>query len=213
MMKIFITQEINIIKSYKEKANTLSIELINYFLKYRPDILLIPVPNNIEKSNQMFDSLKPEGLILSGGNNINEFKERDETEKKMVQNFLIKKKPILGICRGIQFLNIFFGGKVQLNTNNKFGRNHSNSKHLVDIKGLDRKNQQIKVNSFHDYGILIKETAKNFKIFATCDEKIVEGFYDLEKKIYAIQWHPERKNSSPDFDIKLISKVFKNEKK
>ena len=89
-MKIFISQSINIVKSYKEKADTLSAEWVNYFFKIRLDILLIPVPNNPDKVEEMFYLLKPQGLILSSGNDIKEFKERDHTEKKLMI-FLNKK--------------------------------------------------------------------------------------------------------------------------
>lgn len=208
-MKIFISQSINIVKSYKEKADTLSAEWVNYFFKIRPDILLIPVPNNPDKVEEMFYFLKPQGLILSSGNDIKEFKERDHTEKKLIDIFLNKKKPILGICRGMQLLNIYFGGKIKKNKKNFFGRNHSNSNHHVDISNFDYEKKKITVNSFHDYGIHINDIAENFKIFASCDEKIVEGFYDFKKKVYAVQWHPERKTDSVDFDKSLINKVFK----
>ena len=121
-MKIFISQSKAIIKSYKDKVDYLSDDWQVYFNKIRSDIILIPIPNNKKLVQKMIKELKPNGLILTGGNDLGEFKNRDETEFKMIREFLKLKKPVLGVCRGMQVLNSFYGGKLS-----------SKKKSLIDI--------------------------------------------------------------------------------
>ena len=212
-MKIFISQNISIIKSYNEKADTLSAEWTDYFLSLRPDILLIPIPNQSSQITKLFQQIQPDGLILSNGNDLNEFEERDRTEKKLIRTFLKNNKPILGICRGMQILNTYFGGEVTFNKNTMSRRKHVNANHLVIIKNFLITNKKIDVNSFHNFIIKEKNVPKNFKIFAKSEENIVEGFYDLKRNIYGIQWHPERENNAKRFNKILINHIFKKKVK
>ena len=73
-MKIFISQNISIIKSYNEKADTLSAEWTDYFLSLRPDILLVLIPNQSSQITKLFQQPQPDGLILSNGNDLTNLK-------------------------------------------------------------------------------------------------------------------------------------------
>ena len=80
--------------------------------------LVIPVTNNKEVIKEQLSLL--DGLILSGGADVNPFlyqqdfktgigvvsPERDECEMIVIEEFLKTGKPILGICRGHQLLNV-----------------------------------------------------------------------------------------------------------
>ena len=209
-MKIFISQSKAIIKSYKDKVDYLSDDWQVYFNKIRSDIILIPIPNNKKLVQKMIKELKPNGLILTGGNDLGEFKNRDETEFKMIREFLKLKKPVLGVCRGMQVLNSFYGGKLSYKNKSLIDINHTNSEHKVNIcDDYFFKKKKIKVNSFHKFLIKKKQVAKNFTPFAISDDGVVEGFYDLKKNIFGIQWHLERPSPSKKFDLMIIEKIFK----
>tara|TARA_X000000950_G_scaffold288388_1_gene404896 strand:- start:39655 stop:40305 length:651 start_codon:yes stop_codon:yes gene_type:complete len=211
-MKIFISQNFSIIKSYKEKINYLSCEWSNFFAKKRPDIKLIPIPNDPKVVENYFNFFNPDGLVLSNGNDIEEYSDRDKTEFKLVNKFLEKKKPIFGICRGLQFLNYFFNSHIPKELNEKIKKNHVNKIHQLKIcdKKFDFFNRKtINVNSFHNKGVLNENVAKNFKVFALSEDGVVEGIYDSKKKIYGIQWHIERKSPDQSYNLKLLNEIFK----
>ena len=56
--------------------------------------------------------IKPEGLVLSGGEDFGVNKMRDLTEIKLLKYFVQKKKPIVGICRGMLLISKFFGAML-----------------------------------------------------------------------------------------------------
>ena len=80
-----------------------------------------------------------DGLLLSGGKDVDpalygqelkyDFvimdKQRDDLEWKLVKAFIEKKKPIWGICRGIQVLNAYFGGTLYQDIPDQIGGDHA----------------------------------------------------------------------------------------
>mgnify|MGYP001311640290 CR=1 FL=1 len=211
-MKIFISQNISKVKSYKEKVNYLSSDWSAFLEKNRPDLKIIPIPNIPKLVDEYYQYFKPDGLILSNGNDIGEFAERDNTEYKLIKKFVKEKKPILGVCRGFQILNYYFSEFDSKCLKRLVEDNHINKNHFVKIcdeKFLFLKQNKIKVNSYHKYGVLKKKLAKNFKVFAIYNEDLVEGFFDSQRKIYGVQWHIERNSLSEQYDIGLLDMVFK----
>lgn len=211
-MKILISQNISIIKSYKEKINYLSYEWTDFFAKNRPDIKLLAIPNNPKIINEYYKYFNPDGLILSNGNDIGEFSEREKTESILVRKFIAEKKPILGTCRGHQFLNYYFNGHLPKRLKDNLKKNHRNNNHSIEIcdKKFNFLNQKkIVVNSYHNFGIFKKNLSKNFKVFAIGEEDIVEGIFDKKRNIYGIQWHIERKSPSKKFNLRLLNEIFK----
>ena len=118
MQKIGITQRIHFVKEYNEYRDELDQNWSNLFGNI--GILQIILPNNSEliKSGAI-DDLNLSGVILSGGefgesneNNVG-LKNRNEFESNLIRYCIDNKIPILGVCRGMQILNNFFGGKLE----------------------------------------------------------------------------------------------------
>lgn len=176
-------------------------------------ILLIPVisEKNLNEIVNMCD-----GLVLTGSANdvhpkyygdipTKEYKiDEYGLIKNIVELFSNANKPILGICAGIQEINVVFGGTLYQKIPNHYLRDQSQhtiklnkNSFLYDIY----KENQIEVNSYHKQAI--KDLAPNFKITAISDDGIIEG---IEKdNIIAVQWHPEVL-----FDIKLFKGFIEN---
>jgi putative glutamine amidotransferase len=197
---------------YPERRDALSRDWQIYLNNIFPDTVLVPLLNDPNCAVESIRELSIEGVILSNGNDWGYFPERDETEKLIVEYCLSSGIPILGVCRGMQVLNILFGGTLELNLvanikSDHVAVNHQitiNSKVFAKMAGC----REMMVNSFHNHGILTEGLAQEFRAFATTTNAIVEGFYHPNKPILAVQWHPERKTPSAPYDKQLIQHFF-----
>jgi len=189
---------------------------VNYLKKFGIELLV--VPNSVSGVEYYFNSFPIEGVILSGGNDIDpelygtvrgendSFSVmRDKTEQKMLELAVEKKIPVLGICRGMQMINVYFDGKlVNLNENEK---THPIEHHYVKVVDSTKEilgNESI-VNSYHNFGVSKETLSPQLKMFATSkDEKVIEGIYHPDFPIAGIQWHPERSSPDSGFNEKLM---------
>ena len=107
--------------------------LENDYVKYYENfgITLLPIPNVCKDLEKYFDEIPIKRIILSGGNDVNpqlygrkqeneDFsKQRDGTERRLIEIALERKLPLLGICRGAQYINVHFGGSLIQNIKEK----------------------------------------------------------------------------------------------
>lgn len=200
-----------------EFIDSLENNYINYLEKF--GIKLIPIPNSSKNILSYFKKFPISAIILSGGNDVNpelygeEIKEgfsiskqRDETEKKLLEIAVKKKIPVLGICRGMQFINTYFNGKLEK------VEEHTRKNHKIKITGetKDVLGDEIEVNSYHNYGISKNTLSNKLNSFANA-EGIVEGIFHPFFPIGGIQWHPERDSPNKEANRKLID-AFINKK-
>jgi gamma-glutamyl-gamma-aminobutyrate hydrolase PuuD len=138
-------------------------------------------------------------LILCGGGDIGKSPKRDARETEWIRIAIENGQPIIGICRGMQLLNHYFGGEVE-NISKQITENHCNDAfdddedhsfrlsqfHLVyDIDG-----NTMEVNSRHYQHCNWVEL--NFNVTHRAEDGTVEGIEDVKRRIWAVQWHPER---------------------
>jgi putative glutamine amidotransferase len=214
--KIGVTLRIVENQTYHESRDALSHDWITFFDRLK----LIPVliPNCLEEPVEYFINNESEGLILTNGEDValkgkknNEFNGsmRDVTEVKLISYAIRNSIPVLGVCRGMQFINIYFGGKLIDGT-----KGHVTESHQIEI--IDKKyqdflsNKTIKTNSYHNIGIVRENLAEDLIPWAIKDN-VVEALYHKKFPVTAIQWHPERKNPAAEIDRKLFS-LFLNRK-
>lgn len=126
----------------------------------------------------------------------------------LIKAFHKANKPILGICAGVQIINVCFGGSLHQDIKNHTSKEEITI-HPVNIeKGsfleeIYSKNK-IEVNSFHHQAI--NKVVENFKIVATSEDGIVEAIE--YKNIVGVQWHPE-KSKDMEFFEKYIKMYIK----
>jgi len=187
------------------------------FLDFLDSFEVVPllIPNKITFIKKFF-KLPFKAIILSGGNDVylntfssstsskqtNICEERDEVENKILEYAIKNKIPVLGICRGMQLINVFFGGDL-INIKKEGNKiEHVNSTHKIIFKNKLSHKKSAVVNSYHKYGITKKTLSKELNSFAESEDGIIEGISHPKYPIAGIQWHPERK--SPDNKINTL---------
>ena len=171
-------------------------------------------------------SSRARGVILTGGGNISESlgtidqkpakvpecdtglaPERDQLETMILHASLVEDWPVIGVCRGMQVLNIFHGGTIVK------VRGHAGTTHNMYTDKLNNKQNKYefdeKVNSFHDYGIREKDLGKNLRILAGLDG-FVEAIIHERFRHLGIMWHPERNKSYSHNDMNIFRTFFFN---
>ena len=155
--------------------------------------LSMPIPNILLSVNQLYDWLKviqPSAIILSGGDDIGCFPERDSTENYLLDYACQNGLPLLGICRGAQLMGIWSGAKL------KTIDGHVNSRH--HINGIIRR----EVNSFHNQTLTTIPTG--FKILAYSEDGEIEAFGHTRLPWEGWMWHPEREKNFDKRDIERV---------
>lgn len=144
-----------------------------------------------------------DGLLLTGGGDVaperygaerlptDEVDEtRDAEEFALVEAFLARRRPVFGICRGIQLLNVFFGGTLYQQV-----ENHSdNARHNVYTAAGSRIetlcDNCFGVNSWHHQAV--REAAPGLRVTARSLDGVIEAVEHERLPVFAVQWHPER---------------------
>jgi len=130
--------------------------------------------------------------------------QRDTFEMALLKEAVKQHKPILGICRGLQIINVFFGGTLYQDLPSQYADhsvNHSSGSrifkavHGIKIAKDSRLYQVIQidsigVNSAHHQAV--KDLAPGFRVAARCTDGVVEAIESDKYPVAAVQFHPER---------------------
>lgn len=179
---------------------------------------LIYLPNLSKNLESYFNQLPIKSIILSGGNDLSpEFTKqpaidvrnsaplRDAFEKKLLDLAVDRKIPVLGICRGMQFINSYFGGTMTqtINEDLHVKKTHSilfSNQNLIDLVGK----KDMVVNSYHHQGIKEAQLSPKLKALAlSSPDNLIEALYHPDFPIVGLQWHPERVGLKIDDNCKL----------
>jgi putative glutamine amidotransferase len=182
----------------------------------------LPVPNRHPGPAGFLRRLGAKGVILSGGGNLSDAlgtlagaparvlagqadlsPERDRTETALVHASLQEGWPVLGVCRGMQVLNVFHGGGLGMlegHAGKKHALTSSSSTFAFDAE----------VNSFHDCGIPVDDLGKGLRALATADGH-VEALAHESLPHLGVMWHPERNSPFSANDVALFRRFFHGE--
>ncbi len=133
---------------------------------------------------------------------------RVESEFEYLEIFLSSMKPILGICYGMQLINVFFGGSLIQNIKTEI--NHTEGFHEIEIfEDFPLKTTKGIVNTSHHQAI--KTLGKDLEVFCKAEDEIIEGIYLKDHPFcVGVQWHPERDKG--ELSSELWQKFFKRVK-
>lgn len=176
---------------------------------------------------------KIDGLLVPGGNDMSpqlygeepcqnqgSFSlDRDFLDLQSIRTAHRMGKPILGICRGIQAINVCFGGTLyqDLKQEEQFTVKHyqdgkfCSPSHMVNLQPdgmlFPELGKEILVNSFHHQAV--KRIADGFRAIAFSKDGVIEAM-ESEKGsfVLGVQWHPEQMTANGDKKMKKIFELF-----
>ena len=157
-----------------------------------------------------FDVSEYAGLVLPGGGDIDPayFHEQNKGSKnidsgldaaqfKLMSQFVSYGKPVLGICKGMQIINVFFGGKIDQNLATAATHAYINKDQIHETQVTkdcflyDLYGETFYVNSAHHQGCSL--LGKNIvRVQTSTRDNVTEGIMHTTLPILGLQWHPER---------------------
>ena len=173
------------------------------------------------------------GIVLTGGVDIQAEKRdyphapkyfnpiRDEFERSILLKALDLKIPILGICRGLQVINVNLGGTLILdlgeseNEIHKRGLSDKVHEVILDENSLlfnITKRSKGTVNSAHHQAI--EKLGESLKAVAKSDKGVIEAIElknPINQFLLGVQWHPERMEDQDNSFTKNIREAFLSE--
>lgn len=167
------------------------------------------------------------GLVLSGGEDIEPGRygeepvadlddvnpDRDAMEWQAMDAALDRGIPVLGICRGLQLLNVYFGGTLyqDLPTQYEGALGHDQSvgwgEHCHEVRCTEGSRlhealagcEPLWINSFHHQAV--KGLAPTMVCTARATDGLIEGIESREHEwVVGVQWHPERHEAEASGD-------------
>lgn len=194
--------------------------------------VLIPATDDIEALREIVERV--DGILLSGGSDIDGRyfgestleeltdvnHERDSYDFLLLKIASDKQLPIFGICRGMQVINVAFGGGMWQDIPSQYPEQPLEHSILADkekpVHGVRIEKgsvlseifgqYKIEVNSRHHQAV--KEIAQGFKVTATATDGIVEAIEAFPlRRILGVQWHPE--NMASEGNDKGMKRFFR----
>lgn len=214
-----------------EKLLTTGLSNIRAIVKAGGVPIVLPNLSEDSEVDRLVESI--DGLLVTGGGDVdpNIFgeephpelgevcPERDHFEIMMISKFLKLDKPILGICRGSQMINVSAGGDLfqdiyaqhdhQL-LQHRQNAPRSHVTHFVDVAENSLLHQAVqstrfKVNSYHHQAV--RKVAEGFEVCARASDGIIEAFEcKTHRFVLGVQWHPENLTGKNDiYSLKLFN--------
>lgn len=192
--------------------------------------ILLPIYKNCEDSDWKEYLGTLDGILISGGHDVGPehygqsakgycgtiIPERDRQDLEIARYAMYEaKKPVLGICRGIQIMNVAAGGtlyqdleiegKYEHHFGDKYPRNYpwqcmklAEGSILESIYGKS----EVWVNSFHHQAV--REPGKGFEVIATSQDGVIEAIVQEDHPFsVGVQWHPEMMYDSAEQQLLL----------
>jgi len=147
-----------------------------------------------------------DALLLPGGGDLEPWRygqenaascclepERDEAELALLAEFTAAGKPVLGICRGLQVINVFFGGTLLQDIPGHGSVNGADRLHGVRTAPsplLAPCGEYTLVNSAHHQAV--DRLGSGLRAVQWSSDGVAEALCHRSLPVWAVQWHPER---------------------
>lgn len=213
-----MTQRVVEVPSRSERRDVLDQAWASFFSAC--GLEMIAVPNRHKDPAGYVRDLGVSALVFTGGGNLSPSvgtfhgrspgiplglsdvaPDRDSTEASLLRAAMEETWPVIGVCRGMQVLNVFHGGRIEP------VEGHSGTRHTIEVAGGRQDHPfrfEAEVNSYHDFGIPPEGVGQTLEVLAESDgwaEAVMSDRYPH----LGIMWHPERNRSFSAADIALFS--------
>ena len=161
--------------------------------------MILPLGMTEEDADRIVETC--DGFLFTGGQDVGTCPERDTLETLLLSKALQADKAILGICRGLQFINVFLGGTLWQDLPSQHpseiihrqGKPYGTPTHKVMLDGELRTllgKEVIEVNTLHHQAA--KDLGGDLVVMAVAPDGIIEAVQMKGKRfVWAVQWHPE----------------------
>lgn len=184
--------------------------------------LPIPIPNG-SCINSFFDAVKPNAVILTGGNAvnvtnwINNWNHEPGTgvtirwnlEMNLIQYCIENNVPLFGGCRGALLIGLYFNSKTVLVPPYQSNTHRSKFIQRDNLPNFNKLERTLTHSSAPKiWGFSANTLSSDLKSFAQNEEGIIDGFVHKKFKIAAMTGMPERSLIEHKFDIELVKNIF-----
>lgn len=208
MKRIGLSQRVQVVADYNERRDALDQRWHELILGL--GCLPVALPNvDCKYAQRLISEYQLDGVILTGGNSLhmldpesqNTAPERDKFEIELLTLAVKKNFPILGVCRGMQLINVYFGGQL------KRVWGHVAVEHGLEVMSADLELPSL-VNSYHEWCIPSTDLAADLEVLACDASGNVEAFRHQIATVYGIMWHPERSLPLTREEANFFGKIF-----
>lgn len=192
--------------------------------------LILPVTSDKGVIKQQVEQI--DGLLMSGGHDIDPslygeeprralgetFLARDHFDMELLHQAELKDMVVFGICRGIQIMNVAYGGSLYQDLSymedsyikHEQERNPERATHKIEISAnsfLAKTNEtSFRVNSFHH--LALRNIAEGFRVCAQAEDGVVEAIEHESGRMYAVQFHPELTSEVDRFSSQIFEQFI-----
>ena len=199
VLKVAVSQRVDVWADRGERRDALDQRLSRWLMA--AGCIPVPVPNALstplmagqdEEWQGWLRAVKPDAVLLSGGNDIGEAPERDNTEHRLLDYARDRALPALGICRGMQMMAVWAGGSLAPVSG------HVRTRHRLQTTA-NMGAWPDEVNSFHNFSLA--ECPGGFVVTARAEDGAIEAIRHETLPWEGWMWHPEREPQFGSADV------------
>jgi N5-(cytidine 5'-diphosphoramidyl)-L-glutamine hydrolase len=197
MKLIAVSQRVDSDNAHQERRDAVDQAWTEFIVQ--AGFLPIYLSNHLASAQILMDTLPIEGIILTGGNSLiacgGDAPERDELEFWLLEQAQKRKMPVLGICRGMQMIQVYVGIRLE-----------KVEGHIQTHQEINYLGQNIQVNSYHSWGS--KENNPELEILGHASDGVIKAIKHVSLPWQGIMWHPERIQPFRWQDLALFQEVL-----